>query len=110
MITVSIYKNEKHEYVGFKTLGHAGYSEPGQDIVCAAVSVLTINTINSIDKFTEEKTSLVSDEESGFIDYKIDGRPGKEAALLLKAMILGLREMTSDESYEEYIDLTFEEV
>ena len=110
MITVSIYKNEKHEYVGFKTLGHAGYSESGQDIVCAAVSVLTINTINSIDKFTEEKTSLVSDEESGFIDYKIDGRPGKEATLLLKAMILGLREMASDESYEEYIDLTFEEV
>ena len=109
MITITV-KKRNHDYVDFRSKGHAGYAEAGQDIVCAAVSVLVINTINSIDKFTEDKTSLVSDEESGYIDYKIEGRLGKEAALLLKAMVLGLREMASDESYEEYIDLTFEEV
>ena len=34
--------------------GHAGYAEPGQDIVCAAVSALVINTINAIEAFTED--------------------------------------------------------
>lgn len=110
MIRVTIYKNEKHECVGFRALGHAGYSESGQDIVCAAVSVLTINTVNAIDIFTEDEASLVSDDEQGLIDFKISGRPTKETTLLLKAMILGLEEMADDENYEKYIDLTFEEV
>ncbi len=40
MIKVTIYKTERHEYVGFDTEDHAGYAdEQGQDIVCAAVSV-----------------------------------------------------------------------
>ena len=59
MIRVTIYKNEKHECVGFKALGHAGYSENGQDVVCAAVSVLTINTVNAIEIFTQNEASLV---------------------------------------------------
>ena len=54
MIRVTIYKNEKHQCVGFKAHGHAGFSEEGQDIVCAAVSVLTINTLNAIEKFADD--------------------------------------------------------
>ena len=37
MIHVAIYQNENKECVGFRTEGHAGYSEKGSDIVCAAV-------------------------------------------------------------------------
>ena len=37
--------------------------DSGQDIVCAAVSVLVINTMNSIERFTDDETSCVSDEE-----------------------------------------------
>ena len=29
MIRVTIYKNEKHQCVGFKAHGHAGFSEEG---------------------------------------------------------------------------------
>ena len=73
MIRVTIYKNEKHQCVGFKAHGHAGFSEEGQDIVCAAVSVLTINTLNAIEKFADDRTSLVSDESKGSltIDLKV---------------------------------------
>jgi len=72
--------------------------------------VLTINTVNAIEIFTQNEASLVSDDEQGLIDYRISGRPTKETTLLLKAMILGLEEMADDENYEKYIDLTFEEV
>ena len=34
--------------------GHAGYDEYGKDIVCAAVSVLTVNMANSVEKFTDD--------------------------------------------------------
>ena len=110
MIHVTIYQNKRREYTGFTTYGHAGYSDEGQDIVCAAASVLIINTVNAIEKFTGDKTSLVSDDAEGVIDYSLKERPSKEAELLLDTMVLGLTEMSDDENYAEYIDLTFEEV
>ena len=110
MIEVTIFKNDRHECVGFNVKGHAGYAEKGQDIVCAAASVLVINTINAIDRFTEDKSTELSDEESGKIEFRLSDRPTKEASLLLKTMILGLEEMEDDEHYGPYIDIIFEEV
>ncbi|HBA64475.1 MAG TPA: ribosomal-processing cysteine protease Prp [Lachnospiraceae bacterium] len=110
MIEVTIYKNEKHECVGFKASGHAEYAEEGQDIVCAAASMLIINTINAIDRYTDDKSTEVSDEESGIIEFRLIGRPTREASLLLKTMILGLEDMEENEQYGPYIDIIFEEV
>ena len=90
MIQVTILKNEKHACVGFRTKGHAGMSEAGQDIVCAAASVLIINTVNAIDRYTSDETSLVSDDEEGVIEFELPNSPSERAALLLDAMILGL--------------------
>ena len=47
MIDVIIHKNEVH-YTGFHVRGHAGYAEQGKDIVCAAVSALTLTLENSL--------------------------------------------------------------
>ena len=110
MIHVVIYQNEKEECTGFQTEGHAEYADPGQDIVCAAASVLIINTMNAIELDTEDAFSVFSDEETGMISWHLEGNPSKEAGLLLNTMILGLKGMADDENYEEYIDLTFEEV
>ena len=108
MTKVTIYKNDMNECVGFRAYGHAGYYEEGQDIVCAAISVLTINTMNSIEAFTEDEFYTASDEKEGYIEYRISDRPSKEATLLLNSMILGLESML--ENYDDYIDLKFEEV
>ena len=59
MIQITVYKNKKHEYVGFDTEGHADFSESGQDIVCAAVSALVINLVNSIERLTSDRTCFV---------------------------------------------------
>ena len=109
MTKVTIYKNVKNECVGFKALGHAGYAEEGEDIVCAAISILTINTMNAIETFTDADVSLETDEEIGFMEYRIY-KPTKETSLLLDTMVLGLKTMADDENYAEYIDLLFEEV
>ncbi len=110
MIHVTVFQNKRREYTGFKTYGHAGFSDAGQDIVCAAASILLINTVNAIEKFTEDRTCLISDDAEGVIDYSLKDKPSKEARLLLDTMVLGLVEMSDDENYAEYIDLTFEEV
>ena len=110
MIHTVIYVNGQNKYVGFRACGHAGYAEEGEDIVCSAASVLMINTVNAVELYTGMEASLTSDEESGMIDYRITGELSREAELLLKTMVLGLSEMTDDDNYAEYIDLTFEEV
>ena len=108
MTKVTIYKNDMNECVGFRAYGHAGYAEEGQDIVCAAISVLTINTINSIEAFADEEFFATSNEEDGWIEFNVYKRPKKETTLLLNSMILGLESIV--ENYDDYIDLKFEEV
>ena len=44
MITITV-KKRNGNYLEFVSKGHAGYAEEGQDIVCAAVSVLERGTL-----------------------------------------------------------------
>lgn len=109
MTKVSIYKNDLNECVGFKVFEHAGFDEEGSDIVCAAISVLTINTMNAIEQFTDVDFTQDVDEAECSIEFKIE-KPTKETTLLLETMVLGLQTMEDNKDYEEYIDLIFEEV
>ena len=97
MIKITVYQNDKHEYVGFRTEGHAGYAPAGEDIVCASVSILVINTINSIETFTQDKAAVTSDEKSGRIEYHLFTSPSKETTLLFSSMVLGLQSMEENE-------------
>lgn len=113
MIKVTIYKTDKHEYVGFDAQGHAGFADDGLDIVCAAASALIINTINAIERYTSEEISVVTDDSEdamGLIQFRFEKRPAHDAELLLKTMILGLEEIEDDSDYEPYIDIIFKEV
>ena len=110
MIKITVYQNDKHEYVGFRTEGHAGYAPAGEDIICASVSILVINTINSIETFTQDKAAVTSDEKSGRIEYHLFTSPSKETTLLFSSMVLGLQSMEENEEYRKYIDLRFREV
>ena len=49
MIKADFYLNTDGSYRGFSVSGHAGYAKRGQDIVCASVSSLVINTVNAIE-------------------------------------------------------------
>lgn len=109
MIKITIYKNQEEEYVGFKCIGHAGYAQSGQDIVCSAVSTLVLNTVNSIEKFTYDKFKLETNEEDGLIECMFHSELSAEAVLLMDSMILGLQSI-QDEYNNEYLKLVFKEV
>ena len=48
--------------------GHAGSGEYGFDVVCASVSTLTINFVNSIEKFAGyEPTLELNEDQGGFL-------------------------------------------
>ncbi|NLJ90092.1 MAG: ribosomal-processing cysteine protease Prp [Clostridiales bacterium] len=91
MIKVTSYINEEDKLIGFRCSGHANYATKGQDIVCSAVSVLVINTINSIYEFTSDIITYDEDEEEGMIDFIITSNISSESELLLKSLFLGLQ-------------------
>ena len=59
MTKITIFRNQDQAFLGFDCLGHAGYAEEGEDIVCAGISALVINTINSLGVYTKEKFSNI---------------------------------------------------
>ena len=105
MITVTVYKHSD-EFKGFRCEGHAGYAQEGEDIVCAAVSVLTVNTVNSIEAFTEDAFS--GEEKDGFVSCMLTGCVSGETRLLMDSMVLGLSHIKNN--YDDYIQLRFKEV
>ena len=109
MTKVTFYQNSENQCVGFTSEDHAGYAQEGEDIVCAGISALAINTVNSIEAFTEDEFTIDVDESSARIHFMIKNKPSKESLLLLNSLILGLQRM-EDEQYTEFIDIIFEEV
>ena len=102
MITVEIRKSNG-EYVGFSRKGHAGYAEEGYDIICAAVSVLTVNTINSIEKFTDD--AFKAEAADGMVRWKFTELPlSKEAKLLMDSLVLGLEDIQENHG-KKYIKI-----
>ena len=108
MITITIYQNHE-DVTGFRCIGHSGYAESGSDIICAGVSALVINTINSIDSLTNSSFHLETEEESGLIDFELEKEAGHDALLLLRSMVLGLQGIQNDYG-NEFIILNFKEV
>lgn len=104
MINISIYKNAENLITGFKLSGHADYSQYGSDIVCAAVSALVINTINSIENFTSDQFSLDQDENKGFIEFHVVSKISSNGNLLLSSLALGLHGV-AEEYTDKYIKL-----
>jgi uncharacterized protein YsxB (DUF464 family) len=109
MIQITFYKNSIGDYIGFKSLGHAGYAESGHDIVCAGVSVLVINTINSLETFTQDEIKLKIDEKKGLIEFRFVNPITKEGTLLMNSLELGLKGIRQDYN-DGYIRLKFKEV
>ena len=107
MITVTIFKKE-NQFTGIKSVGHAGYADYGQDIVCSAVSVLLINTLNSIEEFTSDKLEMV-DASSGSLECSFPEGLGQEGTLLMNSLLLGLQEILKEYG-TDHLTLIFKEV
>ena len=106
MITVTVSK-KNNSYISFVSEGHAGYAEAGQDIVCAAVSALIITTVNSLEKFTDDKFDV--QEKDGFVSIHFRNDLSERGMLLMDSLLLGLTEIAG--SYNNrYLTVKVKEV
>ena len=109
MTNITIFRDKNQNVLGFECIGHVGFAGFGQDVVCAGISILVQNTINSIQAYTEEGFSCEADEKSGDIRFHFSDVPEHDAALLINSMILGLQGIQS--SYgKKFLKLHFKEV
>jgi hypothetical protein len=97
MISVNLHQNSKDGIKAFTVQNH------GASHVCAAVSLLVINTINSIEKFTDTVFKTGYRENGGYIHFELAEEAGHDVTLLLKTMMLGLRSVC--EKYPDEIEI-----
>ncbi len=81
MIHITIAENE------IRMEGHAGKSVNGQDIVCAAVSALSCNLVNSLQSLAE--VDVKTQTESGLMVIRWE-EMNEKAKLLIDSWYLGI--------------------
>ncbi|MCM1058627.1 MAG: ribosomal-processing cysteine protease Prp [Firmicutes bacterium] len=110
MTTVVICKDREGSYRGFYCMGHAEYAkEGGPDILCAAISALTIGTINALEALAGERLETAQNDETGFLKCDFLSTLQEKSSFLMDAMVFSL-ENISREYGDRYLQVKFEEV
>ena len=88
MISVRLYKTNTGATYGFEIKNH------GKSVVCAAVSALAQNAVNSIEEFTGDKVVCDYDNSGGYLKFEHPalkaGDEARDASLLINSMVFGL--------------------
>lgn len=75
----------------FRISGHAGFADSGEDVVCAAVSVLVINAINSCEALLGDEPDVKETEEE--LLCRLRNFDSERVQLLFQSMVYGLRDI-----------------
>lgn len=108
MINVIFVKKE-NRIVSFNIKGHAGYDVYGSDIVCSAVSALSLTFANGIIEIVKAKSKV--NEKNGFLSLDLSDEKSEkidQCQILLETMLLGMKNI--EVNYKKFIDVKVEEV
>ena len=108
MIKAEIYISkeitDERTICGFKVVNH------GDSILCAAMSMLSINTVNSLEALTAARLEYSYNPNGGYIECLLPGilagEREPEAEILLRSFVMGVT--FAQESYKG-INLKYEE-
>lgn len=113
MINIKMLLDSNKYIVRVESKGHGEYDNSGKDIVCSAVSVYLINTINTftdilkLEKFI--KYSVDYGKYKLTIDYNnMTKNELEKAVVIMESLKLAL--ISIEDNYKEYINVEFEEV
>lgn len=89
----------------YQVTGHAFYDEPGKDIVCSAVSAISVGTVNAIERLTGVKPQAKM--RKGYLEVTLpsdyQASANDQVQLLLESMLVMLD--TIEQSYGQYIKI-----
>ena len=111
MTTVTFYKADGF-YYGFEEQGHTGYGEAGDDVLCAALSAMTMLIINTIEvsyasdvdyRIDEKTTDVKLIVKSALPKYEKDEKKQYAVSGLIQAYFFQLMDLV--EEYYDYLDV-----
>ncbi len=104
MTNITFYLDDNDLCFGFEAKGHAGYGKYGSDIVCSAISVLTLNTVNSFTELLHSEVTFKGDDKTGDMEFKVTDYDNDSAQLLFRSLKLGLEGV--HESYPKFMNIS----
>ena len=111
MTTITFYKSNGY-YYGFEEQGHTGYGESGDDILCSALSSMTMLIINAIEVSYASNVDYTIDEKttdirliakSALPKYEKDSNKQYAVSGLIQAYFYQLMDLV--EEYYDYLDV-----
>jgi uncharacterized protein YsxB (DUF464 family) len=111
MTTIVFYKTNGI-YYGFEEQGHTGFGSEGDDILCSALSSMTMLIINAIEvsyassvdyTIDEETTNIRLIAKSALPKYEEDEKKRFAVSGLIQAYFFQLMDLIED--YYEYLDV-----
>ena len=111
MVKVKIERDKDGLIKKFTLKGHANAGDKGKDLVCAGVSAIVFTALGSLEELAGIKNDVLDD---GCIEFSlpenIEGERLEKAEVILKVMVIGLKMIKGNPSYEKYISIADEEV
>ncbi|KRK97981.1 hypothetical protein FD04_GL000958 [Secundilactobacillus odoratitofui DSM 19909 = JCM 15043] len=106
MIQAAFDYDNADRIIGFKLTGHADSAPYGSDIVCSAVSALSISTVNGLSTVASIEPVVVSKpDEGGFLSVRMppvdDYIQDRISQALLQSFQNGLLDV--EKQYSEYL-------
>ena len=111
MTKVKFFRRDGY-YYGFEETGHAGYGEAGDDVLCAALSAMTMLIINAIEvtynsfvdyNIDEVTTNITLIAKSALPQYESDEKKRFAISGLIQAYFYQLMDLTED--YYDFLDV-----
>ena len=111
MTTITFYKTGGI-YYGFEEQGHTGFAESGDDILCSALSAMTMLIINTIEVSYASSVDYTIDEEttdiklickSALPKYEEDEKKQFAVSGLIQVYFFQLMDLV--EEYYDYLDV-----
>ena len=110
MITVTIHHDEARHVSAFEFSGHAEYSEPGKDLVCAGASTVAFGTVNAIYSLLKVEPIIDQAQEGGGylrVDLPTDIDVEIDEKLQLIVQVMTAQIYTMVETYGQYIQIRY---
>jgi len=107
MISATLYRGEDG-YDGCRLKGHSGRARAGQDIVCAAVSILGCTCVNALESVCGV-IPVVTENADGILDFHLPERTVEEnakAQILMGALKQGLDDLTREYPHNVMLSIT----
>ena len=114
-MTKIVFYKQNGAFWGFRETGHAGFASAGHDVLCAALSAMSMLVINTLEVAYAADVDYKIDEKTTDITVKCKAalgvNPDEKQQYAVQGMIYGYYLQLNDmlEDYYDYLDVDVEE-